>query len=163
MDKPALNRDEQGRFVPGGPGGPGRPRGFREELLRAADEAISPEHIAAIMRRAVRMALEGNLSAIRFVTERYCGRAAEAPAVPLAAVVELPRLRTAAECNVAIDRLAEAMSTGACDREAAKAFLDLIQVRLKAIEVNDLEQRLADLERAATVTTGMPRGRRWEP
>ena len=116
-------------------------------MRRAAEEAITPEHVGALMRRALRMALEGNLGAMRFVMERVCGRSAEAPAQPAAPLeLELPRLDTAADCNVALQRIAEAVCAGTVDREAAKMLIDVIQTRLRAIEVGDLEKRVEELE-----------------
>ena len=155
MATPATLRDDGGRFASGTAGGPGRPRGFREELVRAADEAIAPEHVTAIMRRAVRMALEGNLSAMRFVIERACGKTADATAHGLALGITMPNLRTVANCTAAIDRLVEAMCKGDVDRDGAKVLIDVISLRLKAIEVNGLETRLDELEKqAATVDFG---------
>ena len=63
------SRNEDGTFSKGNPGGPGRPRRWERELKKAATEAVTIEHVVAIMRRATRMALEGNLSAMRFVVE----------------------------------------------------------------------------------------------
>src|SRR5690606_37661206 len=85
-------RDERGRFTFGNPGGRGGPRRRSSELRRAAEDAITPEHVAAMVRKATRMGLEGNLTAMRLVFERTCGRAADAPieAEPLG--ISLPRL-----------------------------------------------------------------------
>ena len=64
--------------------------------------------------------------------------------------IDLPSLRSVADCTLAIDRLAQGICDGTVDREAAQVvLLDVIQVRLKAIELNDLEGRLAELEEAA--------------
>ena len=101
------------------------------------------------------MALEGNLAAMRFVVERTCGRAAEAPAEAVPLDVSLPKLQTAANCTAAIDRLVEAMCQGTIDRDSAKVLIDVISLRLKAIEANDLEARLAELEKAAA-TVDLP-------
>ncbi len=65
-------RDERGRFAVGNPGGPGGPRRRTSELRRAAEEAITPEYVAAMVRKATRMGLEGNLAAMRLVFERTC-------------------------------------------------------------------------------------------
>ena len=157
MDTPATTngRDDGGRFAEGNRGGPGRPRGFREELVRAASDAVEPQHVTAIMRRAVRMALEGNLSAMRFVIERTCGRAADAPTAPMPLDVSLPSLRTAASCATAIDKITAAVTAGTIDLATAKALTDIVCARMKAIEVNDLEERLAELEKqASTVDFG---------
>lgn len=144
-----TGRDARGRFGPGNPGGPGGSRRRACELRRAAEEAITTEHVSAMIRKATRMALEGNLSAMRFVIERTCGRAAEAisDAEPLG--ITLPRLRTAADCNMAIERLVDGICQGMVERDVAKTLIDAIQARLKAIEVNDLEERLAELEKTA--------------
>ena len=100
-----TGRDNQGRFTAGNPGGPGGPRRRTSELRRAAEEAITPDHVAAMVRKATRMGLEGDLSAMRLVFERTCGRAAEAPVDAEPVGVALPRLRTAEDCNTAIQLL----------------------------------------------------------
>ncbi len=148
MDTPS-SRNSQGQFAPGNQGGPGRPRGRASALRRAAEEAVSPEHIGAITRRAIRMSLEGNLSAMKFVFDRALGKSVDGPSEGVASEIALPNLTTAASCAAAIDRIAEGLCSGTVDREAAQVLLDVIQVRLKAIEVNDLETRLAELEAAA--------------
>lgn len=141
-------RDDRGRFAPGNRGGPGRPRGHREELRRAAEAVVTREHIEALMRRILRSGLEGNLSAAQFVWDRVCGKPTEAPPETAPADIELPELRTAADCMKAIDRLIAAIRDGTCERTSAKLLLDAIHVRVKAIEVRELEERLAELEQA---------------
>jgi len=115
------------------------------------EEAVTPEHLTAVMRRLTRAALEGNIPAARIVLERACGKPVEPPPAGSPIDIELPKLRTAAECNVALERIANAVCAGSVDREAAKLMLDVIQTRLKAIEVQDFEQRLLDLEKTARV------------
>jgi hypothetical protein len=112
------------------------------------------------MRRALRMALEGNLSAMRFVMERVCGRAAEAPVEAEPPGIALPPLRTAADCNLALQRVADAICKGAMDLQVAKTLTDVIHARLKAIEVTEIEQRLTELEKATDMVDGPPRPRR---
>ena len=142
-------RDPRGRFAPGNPGGPGGPRRRASELRKAAEDAITPEHVQAMIRKATRMGLEGNLAAMRLVFERTSGRAPEAPVETEPVAVALPRLRTAADCNLAIERLIEGICKGVIERESARLLIDAVQTRLKAIEVQDLEQRLAEMERTA--------------
>src|ERR1043166_1196677 len=138
--------DAQGRFTAGNPGGPGGARRRADEFRRAAEGAGTPQHIEGVMRRATRMALEGNLPAIRFVMDRTCGRPAEAPieAEPLG--ISLPRLKSAADCNLAIQQVVDGICNGTIDRDAAKLLIDAVQARLKAIETQELEARLAELE-----------------
>jgi hypothetical protein len=114
MDTPASSRDGNGRFATGNPGGPGRSKGRGYELQRAAQEAITPNEMTVMMRKAMLLALQGNLGAMRFVAERVCGRAPEA-SIREPFEVELPPLRTIANCTTAIDRLVEATLRGERD------------------------------------------------
>ncbi len=139
-------RDERGRFAAGNPGGPGGSRRRASELRRAAEEAITPGHVAAMVRKATRMGLEGNLGAMRLVFERTCGRAADAPVEAEPLGVALPRLRTAEDCKTAIQLVIAGICKGTVDRDGAKLLIDAIQTRLKAIELNEFEERLAQLE-----------------
>jgi hypothetical protein len=102
-----------------------------------------------MIRKATRMGLEGNLSAMRFVMDRTCGRATEAPSLTEPLGVELPTLSTAEDCNVAIGKLIETVCCGETDRDLAKLLIDAIQTRLKAIETAEFDQRLAQLEQDA--------------
>ena len=154
-DGDSNGRDARGRFGKGNPGGPGGSRRRSFALRRAAEDAISPEHIEAMLRKATRLALEGNLSAMRLVLDRVCGRAAEAPKDAEPVSVQLPPLRTAADCNIAIDRVIDGIVKGTVDREVATLLTAAIHTRLKAIELNDIEDRLAELEQSAgTVERG---------
>src|SRR5690606_20931988 len=94
-----------------------------EKLRRAVEEAVTPELLTAVMRRVLRMALEGNMAAIRVVLERTCGRPAQQPTEPAALDFELPPLRTVQDCIVGTDRVAKAVCDGQLDGEAAKVFL----------------------------------------
>jgi hypothetical protein len=61
-------------------------------------------------------------------------------------------------CANAIDRLVEGISAGTIDLHRAKVMLDLVQMRMKAIELGAYEARLIELEKQAG-TVEMP-GRR---
>ena len=147
----SADRDGQGRFLKGNAGGPGGARRRPSELRRAAEDAITPEHVGAMIRKATRMALEGNLTAMRLVLERTTGRAPEAPTELEPLGISLPKMRTAADCNAAIEKLVEGICAGTIERDAAKLLLDAVQTRMKAIELNELEGRLAALEDATRV------------
>ena len=143
------NRNEDGTFARGNPGGPGRPPRWDRELRRAATEAITTEHVSAIMRRALRMALEGNLSAMKFVIETACGRPVEAEQPPEPLDFKLPALNTAADCGAAITRVLEGACAGTLADAKTKLLLDAVATRMRSIELRDLERRLAELERGA--------------
>jgi hypothetical protein len=143
------DRDAKGRFAAGNTGGPGGARKRAFVLKQAAEDAITEEHVGAMIRKAAAMALQGNLSAMRLVLERTSGKAQEAPVEPEPVPIALPRMRTAADCNLAIERVVDGICAGTVERDAARLLIDAIQARLKAIEMNELEERLAQLEKAA--------------
>lgn len=159
MGNEPLERVEHGYFAPGNRGGPGRPRGKGEALRRAAEDAITPDHVAAIIRKATAQALQGNLAAARLVLDRTCGRAREAPAEGNPIELALPRMDTAAGCNQALQHLTDAIVAGNVDVTSAKLLIDVVQARLRAIEVQDVEARLAALEQPAAIVE-LPRNGR---
>lgn len=152
MADPTSNhgRDPRGRFSHGNAGGRGGPRRRAAELRRAVEEAVSPDHLVALIRKVTRMGLEGNLNAARLVLERVCGRAAEAPAEAQEFDLQLPRLTTAADCGLALERLVDGVCNGTVDRATAQTLIAGVQARLRAIETAEFERRLAELERAAS-------------
>lgn len=149
MDNPASPRDGNGRFAPGGTGGPGRPKGKSYEFQRAGQDAITSEHYATMIRKAMRMALEGNLNAMRFVAERCVGRAPDAPVETPTQDITLPKLLSASDCAVAIDRVIAAMTAGTVDMPTARFLVDAVERHRRAIETIEHEERLADLEQQA--------------
>ncbi len=124
-------------------------RALTDRLRRAAQDAITPEHIAALMKKALRMGLEGNLSAMRFVVERTCGKAPDAPPVGTPLDIAPPKLRTAADCTAAIQKVTDAICNGALDLLHGKVLLDAIATQSKLIDVTELEERLTELEKQA--------------
>ncbi len=115
VDPPApipSPREPGGKFAAGNPGGPGRPKGRRvTEGRRAVEEAVTPDMLAAAMRKCALLALQGNLAALRILLERTLGRPAEvAAAEPLD--IEPLRLRTAADCTAAIQKVTDAICAG---------------------------------------------------
>ncbi len=146
-------RDAHGRFTAGNPGGPGGRRSHAVQLRRAVEEAVSVDHAVALVRRILRMGLEGDIAAARLVFERTCGRAAEAPTAAEPIDIALPRLRSAEDCGIALERLIDGVCTGKLDKATAQTLIAGVQARLKAIETTELERRVAELEQAAAAAT----------
>jgi len=149
-----TERDARGRFAPGNAGGPGGSRKRAKEFQRAAEEAVTTEHIQALVRRALRQALKGDLHAMRFVTERVIGRPLATPTDPEPSAITLPTLRSADDCNRALDVLCNGITSGTIEDDKAKLLLGVINARLKAIEQTELEQRLTQLEKDAEQANG---------
>jgi hypothetical protein len=118
-------------------------------LQRAAENAVSPEMVSGMVRRAARAGLEGNFAATRLVLDRVCGRSPEARAEVEPTDVEMPTLATAANCTAAIDKIIAAITAGTVDLATAKFLLDVVERRRKTIETVDQEERIVELEKAA--------------
>jgi hypothetical protein len=91
---------------------------------------------------------------MRLALDRTCGRAAEAPVETERIDVAIPKLRTAADCAAAVDRLVEGHVNGSINGESMNRLLAAVQARLKAIEITDLEERLTQLEQTTEQATG---------
>ena len=155
------DRDTHGRFVPGNPGGPGNPYASRaSELYRAAMDAITPEHVRALIRKAIKMGLEGDVQAMKFAMDRVIGRPKEASPDAAAIAIALPVMKTAENCNEAIGLVIDAMCGGELDQAAAQVLISAVQTRMKSLELVDFERRLAEMEKAQAERNGGKRGRR---
>ncbi|MFN3242928.1 MAG: DUF5681 domain-containing protein [Planctomycetota bacterium] len=146
-------RDERGRFATGNTGGPGGARKRAHELRRAAEEAVTPEHIQAMIRKALHMALKGDVQAMRFVSDRVIGRPTDTPSEPEPVRFDMPRLRTIQDCHSATEVVINAICAGSVERESAQLLVDAIQARLRAIEATEIEERLARVEQAAEMAS----------
>ena len=143
-------RDTNGRFAAGNPGGRGgRKRSRTSELRQAALDAVTPEHIAMLMRQVLKLGLQGNLPAAKFVLEHTTGKAADNPVDPEPVDLQLPPLLTAADCNLATTEVLNAMVAGRIDRAIVQVLLGAVQTKLRALETSELEQRLLQLEAKA--------------
>lgn len=153
-------RDAGGRFTKGNPGGPGGSRRHAFELRQAAEEAVSPEYIKAIMKKATHMALQGDIPAMRLVLERTIGKPCEQSEEAAAMPVQLPAMRTPDECAAATALIIEAFTSGKISRDNFKILLDGVQLRSRTIEQVEFDQRLHELEDSVAERTGKPRRRR---
>ena len=152
-------RDPSGRFGKGNPGGPGGARKRSFVLREAAESAITPEHVAALMRKALRMGLEGNLTAMRLVLDRSCGRPADVATSAEPLDLALPPMGTAKECSAALEQVTAALCEGRMNLDAARTLVELIAARIKGIEVLEVEQRLLAIEESLKTVDLGPRRR----
>jgi hypothetical protein len=85
----------------------------------------------------------------RRALERTCGKALDAPPVGVALDIQPPKLRTAADCTVALQKVTDAICAGTLDLLHGKVLLDAIETQAKLINVTDLDARLDELEKQA--------------
>ena len=128
-------------FQPGQSGNPkGRPRGARNKATLAV-EALLEGEAEALSRKAVELALGGDVTALRLCLERLMPPRKDRPVT-----VELPAIETAADVVGASAALVKAAASGEVTPSEATQLARLLEVHVGAIEMHELQERIARLE-----------------
>jgi Family of unknown function (DUF5681) len=130
------------QFQKGESGNPaGRPRGslnrttvLMQSLLEANAEAIA--------RKAIDLATGGDLTAIRICFDRLVPARKHEPIA-----LELPRLDTAADTVTAASTIVAAVAAGELAPSEAADIAKAVDIYVRALATQQLEERLAKLER----------------
>lgn len=127
------------KFKKGTSGNPaGKPPGAKDK--RTELRALLQPHAAALLQKAVDMALEGDPTALRLCMDRICPTL-KATTEPV--VSALPTTGTLSEQAAAIYRAA---TSGEITPEDAATMMQLVQAQVKIIEQTEIEKRLSELE-----------------
>ena len=135
------NNATKTRGRPFAPGNAGRPLGSRHKVTRAV-EALLDGEAEALTRKAISMALAGDLMALRICIDRICP-----PMKSRVIRLELPAVRSAADVLEAQVLIVGAMAAGDISLDEAKIVSEVLDGQRRAIEAVDLERRVAALER----------------
>ena len=139
-----LKKQRGKPFQPGQSGNPkGRPKGARCKATLAAQALLDGE-AEALTRKAVELALEGDLTALRLCLERIVPPRKDSPVK-----VTLPTLESAADIPTVTNALLEAVARGELTPSEAQAVAGLVEAHRKALETEELERRIAALEQTA--------------
>jgi hypothetical protein len=142
-----LRRDRRGRFVRGHSGNlAGRPPGIRNRATMAAEAMLDGE-AAALTRKALDLALEGDTAALRLCLDRVV-----APRRERAVAFTMPAIRDAADLARAMAALAGAAAAGMITPGEAAQLAQVVETYIRAVETTDIERRLRLVE-----ATGAPR------
>jgi hypothetical protein len=137
-----TEKKQRHRFQPGKSGNPnGRPRGSRNRTTQAV-EALLDGEAEALTRKAIDMALGGDMQAIRVCMDRLCP-----PRKDRAVYFKLPTLGSAADAAVASAALVEAVANGDLTPGEAAELGKLVESYVRSLEATSLEERLSKLER----------------
>jgi thioredoxin-like negative regulator of GroEL len=132
----------QGRFKPGQSGNPaGKPRGARNPALVALDK-IGANNAEDVLQAVITKAKEGDMRAAAAILERVWPARKGRP-VSLA----LPNVETAAGASQAVAAVIAALSRGELTPDEAHAVTAVLDAQRRIIETNDLEARIAALEK----------------
>jgi hypothetical protein len=128
-------------FEKGRSGNPaGRPRGSRNRSKQFIEELLDGE-AAALTRKAVTLALDGDPNALRLCFERILAPHRDRPVQ-----LDLPPIRNAADITGAMAAITDAVAQGNLTPGEGERLGRLIETFLRALEASDFEIRLNALE-----------------
>jgi hypothetical protein len=128
-------------FEPGNSGNPhGRPKGSRNKTTLAL-EALLDGEAAAIIRKAIEKAVDGDMAALRLCVERVLPARRDRPVA-----FELPKIETAADASKASSAVLAACAEGTLSTREAAEVMALIATHRKTLELTEIEERLRALE-----------------
>lgn len=136
-----AGRQQDGTFAPGVSGNPkGRTKGTRCRATRMA-EALLEGECRALVRKAVELALAGDVTALKLCLERVLPRRHERTVSFALGPVSDPR-----QAAAAIGAIVKGVAAGDLAPGEAKALVSLVEAALRGHELVDHERRLAALE-----------------
>lgn len=128
-------------FEPGKSGNPaGKPRGARNKATMAALALLDGES-EALMRKAVELALEGDIQALRLCLERIIAPTKDRPVS-----ISLPTITDASDLPKITGALLDAVSSGEIGPGEAATLAKLIDAHRGALELADISERIKILE-----------------
>lgn len=144
MTKGAVNAERKQRgkpFAPGVSGNPsGKPLGARHKATVAV-ESLMEGDAQALARKAVELALGGDTVALRLCLERIAPVRKGRPLV-----LRLPTVKTSADIVKALSAVVGHVAAGDLTIEEAAGVAALLEAKRKAIEMVEIEARVAKLE-----------------
>jgi hypothetical protein len=124
-------------------GNPGRPRGSRNKTTVALEQLLEGK-AEAVVGKVVEKALAGDGMAMRLVFERVMGTRRERSLTDL----DLPPIRSAADCAKASAAILAAISSGKITPGEGVAVMQIVDTAVRAFEASEIEKRLSALEGA---------------
>ena len=121
-------------------GNPGRPKGSRNKATLAA-EAILEGEAEALSRKAVDLALKGDIQALKLCLDRLI-----APCRERRIRLKLQLINCASDATKAAAMLISAVTQGELSVSEAVGVMRMIETQVDLLVVCDFEQRLINLE-----------------
>jgi hypothetical protein len=136
-----VERTAEGHFVKGQSGNPaGKPPGCRNHATRIAETLLDGE-VAALTRKAVALALDGDVTAMRLCLERII-----APRRGRHVQLDLPPIGKVADTAETMAALTAAVAAGDITPGEAVAVAKVVEIFVRAIEAGNFDRRLTLLE-----------------
>jgi hypothetical protein len=140
-DRPAKTGRQQGKFAPGKSGNPsGRPQGSRHKTSLAV-EALLEGEAEALTRKAIELAKEGDMAALKLCLDRLAP-----PRKGRTVSFKLPTIETAEDVLRALQTIATAVAGGEITPDEGATVAALLETHRRTIETVEIEARVAALE-----------------
>ncbi|MFM9152730.1 MAG: hypothetical protein ACKOPC_03850 [Methylocystis sp.] len=136
-------RQTNGKFGSGNKLSHDRKSGSRNKSTVAALPLMDGE-AEKLSRRGIELTSQGDVAALRMCLDRVVPPHRDCPEK-----IPMERIETAADACLAISDLIEAVAAGELAPSEADAVSALIERRAKLAELDDIEQHLSSLEKAA--------------
>jgi len=142
MDVEKAGKKQRGGFQPGQSGNPrGKARGTLNKVTRAAQALLDGE-AEALTRKAVDMALEGDRAALKLCMDRIMPPRKDRPLE-----MALPSIEGAGDLLKFSAAILEAVGRGEITPSEGATLAGIVGNHAKALELHEIEQRLADIEK----------------
>ena len=129
------------RFQPGVSGNPtGKPKGARNKTTLAVETLFDGE-AETLTRKAIELAKEGDMVALRLCLDRIVPAKKDAPVA-----FELPALESAADAAKAAGAILEAVAIGDLTPSEGTAVAGLVETFRRTLETEEIEDRIRALE-----------------
>ena len=124
-------------------GNSGRPKGCRNKSTQAVETLLEGE-LEALTRKAVELALGGDVTALKLCLDRLCPTLKSRPVA-----LKLPRIEGAADLQRAVAAVVDAVSAGSIVPDEAVQLTNVLETYRRALETVELDQRVSELEATA--------------
>jgi hypothetical protein len=122
------------------PGNPGRPPGARNKATQAIEQ-LAEGQAETLGQKVIELALGGNVACLRMLLDRVCP-------IRKTTNVAVPEIECAYDLFAAMKAIWTAIADGQLTAEEAAALCVVLDRSIKAVELNDIEARVAALKKA---------------
>jgi hypothetical protein len=137
-----TGRKQAGRFVKGKSGNAaGKPKGARNATTLALESLLDGQ-AAALTKKAIDLALAGDLTALRICLDRILPPRKDRPVT-----FEFPMITSIAEAATTMSSILTAVAAGEITPSEASEISKLVDTYVKAVEAVELAERISRLER----------------
>jgi hypothetical protein len=132
-------------FEAGNTAGRGRPKGSKNKATLLRQELLS-EHQDAVIRKCLRMALEGDPTAMRLCMERMLPLRRAMPVE-----FKVPRIEKVSDLPSAVNSVLRAVAKGKLTPAEGEQILPLLEAVRKILTVQELEARVKSVEETVAI------------